>query len=76
MAKEEKRQERAVMRPPDTAVSLVDLWRHRDTDSGDNIRDTQVHSGDNQSGKKSFRLCETSVSYLSAICLLIFDINL
>ena len=51
MANDEKRHESAVIKPPDTAVSLVDLCRQRDTDNGDMSRETQVQRGHNQSIK-------------------------
>ena len=49
MANDENNSDRAMMRPPDTAVRRVLLCRHRDTEMGDNNIETQVHSGDSQS---------------------------
>ena len=37
------------MSPPETAVSLVDLCRHSEMETGENSRETQLHRGDNQS---------------------------
>ena len=52
VAKEEKRQERPVTRPPVTAVRRVDLWRQRETEAGASTSDTAVHSGDSQPGTR------------------------
>ena len=48
MANEEKRQERATMRPPDTAVRRVDLSRQREIENGEMRRDTEVERGASQ----------------------------
>ena len=48
MANEEKRQERATMRPPDTAVRRVDLSRQREIEKGEMRRDTEVERGASQ----------------------------
>ena len=52
VAKEEKRQERPVTRPPVTAVRRVDLCRQRETEAGASTSDTAVHSGDSQPGTR------------------------
>ena len=51
MAKEVKRQERAVMRPPATAVRRVDFLLHIPTETGEKKRDTERDIGDNQSNE-------------------------
>ena len=48
MANEEKRQERATMRPPDTAVRRVDLCRQREIERGERRSDTEVERGASQ----------------------------
>ena len=37
-----------VRRPPETAVSLVDLCLHREIDSGERRRDTELQRGESQ----------------------------
>ena len=57
MANDENNNDRAMMRPPDTAVRRVLLCRHSDTETGDNNIETQVQSGDSQS--ESDKYCVT-----------------
>ena len=52
MAKEVKRQDRAVMSPPATAVRRVDFLLQRAMEIGDRRREMEREIGDNQSGIK------------------------
>ena len=77
MANEEKRQERATMRPPDTAVRRVDLSRQREIENGEMRRDTEVERGASQPEERESVIVSgknTSVACLD--CLLIFENNL
>ena len=49
MAKEVKRQDRAVTSPPATAVRRVDFLLQRAMEKGDRRREMERDSGDNQS---------------------------
>ena len=40
------------MRPPVTAVSLVDLCLHSEMDTGERRRETQLQRGESQSGNQ------------------------